>query len=137
MFNILFQADGMFLTEIKMKGDPRNLRGYTIFEFREVLAEQLFLNIEDVRFEAAGSGCIILVFQLPERVRDRLRTAAKEKEQWLKEKGVLGIHIDGEEFILLVDNRNSKYGVVALDHVANQTSFACGTDLFESFLFKF
>ena len=99
----------MFLTEIKMKGDPRNLRGYTIYEFRDILAKRLSIRMENVRFEAAGSGCIILVFQLPERVRDHLRTAAMERAMWLKEARVLGIHIDGEDFILLVDKSDCEY----------------------------
>ena len=72
-------ANGMFLTELKIQGDPGYLHGYQIDKFRAILAERLSIRDENVRFEAAGSGCIILVFQLPETVRADLRKAASEK----------------------------------------------------------
>ena len=94
--------------EIKITGDPKFLHGYQIEEFRERLASQLLIPQHDVRFEAAGRGCFVIVFLLPDKVRSTLRSAAVERAQWLQEAGIIGVHIEDEDYISLLDGRNGE-----------------------------
>ena len=99
----------MFFTEIKIQGDPFHLHGYDIDNFRGLLASHLSIPRENVRFETAGSGCIILVFLIPEIVRADLRRAALERATWLVDADVAGIHIDGEDYVSLIDTDKGKF----------------------------
>ena len=98
-----FKVDGMFAVEVKIAGKEEfiTLTGKTIDEYRRALASRLNICEKRVRFEAAGKGCIILVFHIPDEVKDDLRKAAKNKAQWMTELNITGLHIRGEGFISL------------------------------------
>ena len=98
-----FKVEGFFAVEIKISGKEEfiTLDGKTIDEYRKALASRLGICEKRVRFEAAGKGCIILVFHIPNEVKDDLRKAALNKAQWMTELNITGLHIWGETFISL------------------------------------
>ena len=104
----ILTADFDLPVEVKIKGDIKHQKGYTVVSFRERLASNLNIPEENVKFEAVGDGCFIIVFLLPKKVKKTLQLAALNKAHWLTEADVLGIHIKGEEYISLVNTREGK-----------------------------
>ena len=96
------------MVEIKITGDPQYLHGYEIDDFRSRLASHLLIPLEKIRFEAAGRGCFVIVFLLPDEVRSTLRSAAVERAEWLQEADVIGVHIEDEEYISLLDREQGE-----------------------------
>ena len=103
-----FLDKGLFITKIKISGNIKYLKGYDIDYFRKTLASHLAIKETAVRYLANGEGSFILVFQLPNNVKSKLLSAAKNREQWLREANVSGLQIEGKRYISLIGTDEGK-----------------------------
>ena len=124
LFFFSFKVEGMFAAEIKITGKEEfiTLNGKTIDEYRKALASRLGICEKRVRFEAAGKGCIILVFHIPDEVKDDLRKAALNKAHWMTKLNITGVHIRGEGFISLYAVTAGEWMVIRRKDLAAYTS---------------
>ena len=98
-----FVVKGLCITEIKILGDISYLQGGDIKYYRETLASNLAIKDTCIRYCDAGDGCFVLVFQLPNAIKKDILLAAKNREQWLREANIVGLHIEGEPYVSLMD----------------------------------
>ncbi|XP_072018120.1 3'-5' exoribonuclease HELZ2-like isoform X2 [Amphiura filiformis] len=123
LYEVTKTPESMYLVEVKIRGDirhhPSELSNKCdidlIEEFRTQLAMNLGIEKHNIRFEAVGEGSFIIVFLLPDEVKDKLRSAAIKKAHWLTDASVLGIHIQDDEYISLVGTNKETHTKVNID----------------------
>ena len=94
--------------EIEITGDPSHFVKQSVCYYREKIAKMLEIPQHKVRFEAMNKGSIILIFLILSECVAALRIAAMTKDQRLIDMGVIGVHIQGEKYISVVDTSTIK-----------------------------
>ena len=93
---------------MKIKGDPKHFHKQTLEAYRVRLAEMLAIEKHDVIFENLTGGSIILIFLIPSNSTVDLIKLALNYDPRLIDMGVIGVQVQGEDYIPLDDINKGK-----------------------------
>ena len=106
MFAFLFTVDNTAYVEFRLTGNVKHLKNVSVSEFKTLVSANLGIKKRYINLVGSGSGSVLLAFQMPNVAVDNLRLAIAEKRKWILEGGVLGVHIEGQGYIHIQDERN-------------------------------
>ena len=93
-----------------MKIDDHKHPNESLENCRKVLPQVLNISKHDVRYEGMHEGCIVLVFLIPLSSVVDLMTLALNYDHQLIDMGVIGVHLQEDDYIPL-DDRASHVGI--------------------------
>ena len=123
---INFTAEDTIQLEFVLPGNPEEYTRRDVEVMIQELHETLHLPRRVISFTGVGKGSVVLIFQLPIRwkhtlesgnsevihVADRLEEFVNGNTQWLRERKVIGVHIEGLPYLDLINGKadvNGKY----------------------------
>ena len=112
-YNFLFvSVKGGCRTEFRVKGSAKHVLNKQVDEFVKMMAGNLNTHPKNIILTAQDNGSIMLGFIMPEMIIPTLRDAAKADAPWLRDAGVLGVHIEGEEYVSLTPSDRKGNSVI-------------------------